>query len=358
MAVQVAASCYEMSIMKLDLFDYDLPPALIAQEPLTQRDASRMLVLHRGTGKIEHRKFLDLAEYIYPQDALVFNQSKVIKARLQGHRDTGGKVEIFLLQKVKNISEYEAVYEALVRATASQKAGMKVDFGSGRIQAQVLEQKPGDMVFLVHLKSRAEEWLQFAIEAVGQIPLPPYITRAAEENDSSRYQTIYAAEEGSVAAPTAGLHFTPNMSLKLAGQGTKLFYVTLHVGLGTFQPIKVENIEEHKMHTEYFSVPENLLDDTKKIRANGGRVIGVGTTSVRTLESVARGMKEKTNIYLKPGEEFLAVDGMLTNFHQAKSSLLVMLSAFVGREKLLDVYQEAIREKYRFFSYGDCMLVL
>lgn len=356
--MRAAALCYEMCIMKLDLFHYDLPPELIAQEPLEKRDASRMLVLHRETGKIEHRKFLDLPEYIRVNDALVFNKSKVIKARLQGHRDTGGKVEIFLLQKVKNISACEAVYEALVRATATQKAGMKVDFGNGRMQGTVFEQKPGEMVFFVHLKSREDEWLQFAIDAVGQIPLPPYITRAPEENDSSRYQTVYAADEGSVAAPTAGLHFTPHMSKKLAAQGTKLFYVTLHVGLGTFQPIKVENINEHKMHEEYFSVPENLWEETQKIRASGGRIIGVGTTSVRTLESVARGMKEKTNIYLKPGEEFLAVDAMLTNFHQPKSSLLVMLSAFVGRELLLETYQEAIREKYRFFSYGDCMLVL
>jgi len=345
--------------MKLDLFTYDLPPELIAQEPLEQRDASRMLVFDKNTGKIEHKKFQDLPQYVRPNDGLVFNKSKVVKARLLGVRDTGGKVEVFLLRKIEAFSSFEATYEALVKATAGNKIGIRFSIGNkNQLSGEVLAQKSGEMIFLVKMKTDGTLSLAEAIVMLGAIPLPPYINRAASRIDEDRYQTVYAEEEGSVAAPTAGLHFTPEVKEKLNKQGTQLFYVNLHVGLGTFQPIKVDDVNAHEMHEEFFSLPENLLQQCVDIRKQKGRVIAVGTTSVRTLESAARGMKNSTRLFLKPGEEFLAVDGIFTNFHQPKSSLIVMMSAFLGREKLLEIYEEAVKEKYRFFSYGDCMLVL
>jgi S-adenosylmethionine:tRNA ribosyltransferase-isomerase len=338
--------------MKLSDFDFHVPEELVAQRPLDQRSASRMLVLHRDSGKIEHRKFLDLPEYLTPGDTLVFNRSKVVKARLIGQRATGGKVEIFLLKK-----RGEGKFECLLKATAAAKEGLEVSFGD-ILSAKVLGRLPDGMTYEVEL-SAPDGRVDFWVEKFGRMPLPPYIRRDADGLDVGRYQTIYAAEPGSVAAPTAGLHFTDEVLASLKAKGIGAGFVTLHVGLGTFQPIKTENVEEHKMHEEAFSVEPGLLDSCKSARAEGRRVIAVGTTSVRALESAARGMEGTTDLFLKPGSEFKWVDALFTNFHQPKSSLIVMLSAFVGkRELLFEAYRQAVEERYRFFSYGDCMLVL
>ena len=334
--------------MKLQDLDYDLPEALIAQRPLPDREASRMLVLDRTTGRWEHRKFRDLPEYLTKNDYLVFNQSKVIKARLLGQRETGGKVEIFLLQNVA-----PGKYEALVKLTANQKEGVRFSVGN-KIRGKVLEQIENAR-FLVELKA---EDLEASIEELGHMPLPPYISREDDEFDKQTYQTVYAKNPGSVAAPTAGLHFTESMLGKLETKGVNLRWVTLHVGIGTFQPIKVENISEHKMHREYFEISPGLQSELKNAKANQKRIVAVGTTTVRTLESAARGITGSTEIFLKPGETFHWVGAMLTNFHQPKSSLIALMSGFVGRDLLMSGYEDAIREKYRFLSYGDCMLVL
>lgn len=338
--------------MKLEEFDFHVPEELVAQRPLEQRSGSRMLVLHRKSGVVEHRKFLDLPEYLGAKDILVFNKSKVIKARLIGQRASGGKVEIFLLKK-----RAEGKFECLVKATAAAKEGLEVSFGD-LLKAKILGRLPDGMSYEVELTA-PDGRLDFWIEKLGRMPLPPYIRREADGLDVGRYQTVYAEEPGSVAAPTAGLHFTSEMLETLRSEGVSLRFVSLHVGLGTFQPIKVENIDEHRMHDELFEVEKSLLEECKDARASGKRVIAVGTTSVRALESAARGLDGVTELFLKPGAEFKVVDAMCTNFHQPKSSLVVMLSAFVGsRELLLETYRKAVEEKYRFFSYGDCMLVL
>lgn len=338
--------------MKLSEFDFHVPEELVAQRPLDQRTASRMLVLHRGSGKVEHRKFVDLPAFLRERDTLVFNRSKVIKARLIGQRSSGGKVEIFLLRK-----RSDTRFECLVKATAAAKEGLEVDFG-GLLKARILGRLPEGMTYEVELTSE-DGRTDFWVEKLGRMPLPPYIRREADGLDVGRYQTVYAAEPGSVAAPTAGLHFSEDVLRAIRASGVKTSYVTLHVGLGTFQPIKVEDIEEHKMHEEHFSLEPGLLEELSQAKTGGGRVIAVGTTSVRALESAARGMEGSTNLFLRPGAEFRVVDALFTNFHQPKSSLVVMLAAFVGsKELLLEVYRKAVEEKYRFFSYGDCMLVL
>jgi S-adenosylmethionine:tRNA ribosyltransferase-isomerase len=334
--------------MKLKDFDFHVPEELVAQRPLEQRDGARMLVLDRKTGKIEHRRFLDLPEYFTREDLLVFNKSKVLKARLIGQRATGGKVETFLL---KNLGAGK--YECLVKATAAKKTGLEVSFGENLRGAVGLETAT-PMIYEVQLEAtdgRIDHW----IEQYGRIPLPPYIHRDADTADLGRYQTVYASELGSVAAPTAGLHFTDAMFAALKSKGIQTGEVILHVGLGTFQPIKVESIDDHFMHRESFYVSDELQAQLKA----AGRVVAVGTTSVRALESKARGFEGDTNLFLKPGEKFLAVDALFTNFHQPKSSLIVMLSAFAGSVELVrETYAKAVEEKYRFFSYGDCMLVL
>ncbi len=336
--------------MRLDDFNYELPEELIAQEPLAERDASRLLVLHRKTGQVEHRYFRDLPEYLDERDRLVFNQSKVVKARLKGVRETGGVVEAFLLRE-----QEPGIYEALVKCTASKKEGLRFTV-ENRIRAEILRALPGHGTFLVRLEA---DNLAAAIDAVGRVPLPPYIHRDPDAKDIQRYQTLYASEPGSVAAPTAGLHFTPAMFAALEARGVQKRFVTLHVGLGTFQPIKVENIEEHKMHSEFFHVSEELAKECAEARAKGFRTVAVGTTACRSIESAARGYRESTALYLMPGAEFYWVDALFTNFHQPKSSLVVMVSAFAGsREMILEAYAKAIEEKYRFFSYGDAMLIL
>lgn len=338
--------------MKLTDFDFHVPEELVAQRPLEQRDASRMLVLDRKSGRIEHRKFLDLPEYIGPSDLLIFNKSKVVKARLIGQRDTGGKVEIFLVRRLS-----ESRFECLVKATAAKKEGLEVHFGDA-MTARIMRASDSPMLYEVELMA-ADGRIDFWIDRYGRVPLPPYIHRDADGLDISRYQTVYAQEPGSVAAPTAGLHFTPQVLEKLKTKGVTIDYVTLHVGLGTFLPIKVDDINDHKMHQESFTIDSELKSRVASARTCGERVVAVGTTSVRALESAARGMESSTDLFLKPGAEFHWVDSLFTNFHQPKSTLVVMLAAFVGnRDLLLEAYAKAVEEKYRFFSYGDCMFVI
>lgn len=337
---------------KLSEFDFLVPEELVAQRPLERRDASRMLVLDRRSGRIEHARFLDIPSYIHAGDTMVFNQSKVIKARILGTRPSGGKVEVFLLRQLRGNS-----YECLVKLTAAQKQGVefRVDEGfRGRIGGTT----GNPMLYEVELETDSGT-VQEKIEQLGRVPLPPYIRREPDLQDLERYQTVYASISGSVAAPTAGLHFTPEVLAALRAKPVAMEYVTLHVGLGTFQPIKTEILDEHKMHVEEFSVPDELKGEKLLERRKSGRVVAVGTTSVRALESAARGMEEATDLFLRPGSEFKAVDALFTNFHQPKSSLVVMLAAFVGSKELLfEAYAKAVEEKYRFFSYGDCMLVL
>lgn len=338
--------------MKLSEFDFHVPEELVAQDPLETRDASRMMVVHRKERRIEHRRFSEISSYINRGDTMVFNQSRVIKARLIGNRDSGGKVEAFLLQAAGGNR-----FECLVKLTAAKKEGVEFTIADG-FKGKILSPVKDSMLYLVEFDTQGRD-LSSLIDAHGKVPLPPYIHREPTGADSGRYQTVYAAVPGSVAAPTAGLHFTDRVMDSLRAAGVGMEFVTLHVGLGTFQPIKVENIEAHQMHREFFSVPASIKGEQLLQKKRSGRIIAVGTTSVRALESAARGMEESTELFLKPGSEFLAVDVLFTNFHQPKSSLVVMLSAFVGdKDFLFEAYREAVAEKYRFFSYGDCMLVL
>jgi S-adenosylmethionine:tRNA ribosyltransferase-isomerase len=316
---------------------------LIAQRPLEERDGARMLILNRRTGEIQHRRFRDLPEFVTPADLLVFNKSKVLKARLVGKRETGGRVEVFLLRALS-----DARFECLVKATASRKEGMRVTFAPD-FRATIGRETANPMIFEVELATEGGISIEDAIDRYGRIPLPPYIHRDA----------VFADTPGSVAAPTAGLHFNEAMLARLKASGTRFGEVILHVGLGTFQPIKVEEIDAHEMHRESFSVPSSLKEEIKSTKAGGGRVMAVGTTSVRALESGARGENGDTTLFLKPGVPFHVVDSLFTNFHQPKSSLLVMLTAFVGDLSLVrETYAKAVEERYRFFSYGDCMLVI
>lgn len=338
--------------MQLVEFDYPLPEAQIAQQPLAERDASRMLVINRDQGTFEHAEFRQIARFLSPGDLVVFNESKVIHARLLGQRKTGGRVEIFLLKALK-----ANVFECLVRASASQKNGLEFTIGN-ELAGRVLEQLPNSISFAVEFDVHDPTELYAALESVGHVPLPPYIDREDQVSDRSRYQTVYAREPGSVAAPTAGLHYTPRILAELQEKGIETHFVNLHVGLGTFQPIKAENILEHRMHEESFFVPPSVTEAVLAAKAKGKRILAVGTTSARSLESAARGFRETTNLYLYPGQKFKWVNSMQTNFHQPKSSLLVMMAAFMGKDLLFRAYQEALQKQYRFLSYGDSMLVL
>lgn len=371
---------------ELSDFDYDLPEALIAQAPLAQRDGSRLLVLNRSTGAIQHSYFKKLvSDFLLPSDLLIFNQSKVVHARLLGERASGGKVEIFLLRQIsadstKGITDSAkkmvdsahrgtingssmidgspvGIFECLLRVTTANKIGLEFQLGSS-MAGKITGPGTTPTTFHVELRSLSGNSLESEIEKIGHVPLPPYIERADAEADRERYQTVYAKMRGSVAAPTAGLHFTEDTFAQLRQKGIEYDFVTLHVGLGTFQPIKVENLSEHKMHQEEFYLEPALWEKIQERKRIGGRIIAVGTTTVRSLESYARGKRGQTDLFLYPGEKFHIVDGMITNFHQPKSSLLVMLSAFAGRDNLLAAYRAAIQEQYRFFSYGDCMLVV
>lgn len=340
--------------MKTHDFWYDLPEELIAQTPLQQRDTSRLLVLNRKTGDIQHRHFYDIVDFLQPGDCLVMNDSRVLPARLLGHRPTGGAVEVLLLRDLGNKQ-----WECLCKPGRKMQLGSEVVFGEGELSATVSDVKEdGNRIITFHYDGIFLE----VLERLGKMPLPPYIK--AELDDQERYQTVYSREVGSAAAPTAGLHFTEELLQKIQNQSVKTAFVTLHVGLGTFRPVKAENILEHHMHSELCMLSEetaNILNETRK---SGGRIVCVGTTSCRTLESLVNddgsfSPKSKwTDIFIYPGYEFKAMDGLITNFHLPESTLVMLVSAFAGREHVLDAYKQAVDQKYRFFSFGDAMCIL
>ncbi len=339
--------------MKTSDFNYDLPQELIAQTPLDRRDGSRLMTLDKTTGEIGHHHFYDLPQFLRPGDCLVLNNSRVLPARLIGHRPTGGAVEILLL-----VDKGGDVWECLVRPGKKLREGARVTFGEGQLQAEVQEVLP-DGNRLVHFEYKGI-FLE-VLEELGRMPLPPYIK--AELKDQERYQTVYSKVVGSAAAPTAGLHFTPELLKQIETMGVKLCYVTLHVGLGTFRPVKEDEITEHEMHSEYCVIPRETADIINETKKNGGRVICVGTTSCRTLESWAAedgtmtATGGWTNIFIYPGYRFKVMDALVTNFHLPESTLIMLVSALAGREHVLNAYNEAVREKYRFFSFGDAMFI-
>lgn len=341
--------------MKTSDFFYDLPEELIAQDPLEDRTASRLLVLNRETGAIEHKIFSDVIDYLNKGDCLVINNTRVIPARLIGEKEgTGGKVEVLLLKRRAN-----DVWETLVKPGKKLKPGAKITFGDGRLRAEVLEVvEEGNRLVKFHYEGIFEEIL----DSLGEMPLPPYITHKLE--DKEMYQTVYAKFDGSAAAPTAGLHFTKELLNKIEEKGIKIASITLHVGLGTFRPVKVDDVNNHHMHTEWYEVNAEAADIINETKRNGGRVICVGTTSCRTIESVADEngyMKAKTgetDIFIYPGYKFKVMDGLITNFHLPESTLVMLVSAFAGKENVLAAYETAVKERYRFFSFGDAMILI
>lgn len=339
--------------MKTSEFDYYLPPELIAQSPVEPRDSSRLMVLHRATGSIEHRIFREIVEYIQPGDILVANQSRVIPARLYGHKiPTGGKVELLLLCR-----RGEKAWEALVKGK-KVKEGTRLWVGKGK------EGVEGVVLNITEAGTRLIEFeraIEPLIREIGTIPLPPYIHRPL--SDPERYQTVFGRVEGSVAAPTAGLHFTPELMRCIEDKGAKFLFVTLHIGLDTFKPVKEENVEEHKMHSEYCELDEKVAEEINQARREGRRIIAVGTTSVRVLETAAseegvRPFKGQTDLFIYPGYRFKVVDALITNFHLPRSTLIMLVSAFAGKDLIMRAYQEAIKLRYRFYSFGDAMLIL
>ena len=342
--------------MKTSDFDYELPRELIAQYPADRRDESRLLVVRRDGGALEHRRFRDVGEYFEPGDVLVVNESEVIPARLLGRRSGGGRAEMFLL---RDLADHR--WEVLVRPGARIREGAELSFGDGQLMARVEEVLP-DGKRVVSLSAPGD--VAAAAERLGAVPLPPYIDREPEPADSQRYQTVYARVPGAVAAPTAGLHFTEELLAELGAAGVATARLTLHVGIGTFRPVAVEDPADHRMENERFDVPVAAADEINEARDAGGKVIAVGTTSVRTLESVAgedghvEAGSGSTDLFIRPPCRFKCVDVLLTNFHLPKSTLLMLVSAFAGRERVLDAYAEAVRERYRFYSYGDAMLLL
>ncbi len=342
--------------MKKTDFYYDLPEGLIAQHPVEPRSASRMMTLDRNTGAVGHRHFYELGELLRPGDLLVLNDSRVLPARLYGERvGTGGFVEFLLLTQ-----HGDKYWEIICRPGKKCKPGAKFTFGNGRLNAEILEVlDDGNRM----VQFTCEGNFYTALEEVGQMPLPPYITEKLA--DKERYQTVYSRELGSAAAPTAGLHFTKEMLSDLAAKGIGIAYVTLHVGLGTFRPVKEEDILKHHMHSEHFLLPQETADAINRTKAAGGRVISVGTTSCRTLESAAqrcgsilRACEGDTDIFIYPGYTFRVIDGLITNFHLPESTLIMLVSAFTGYWNTMYAYREAVKEQYRFFSFGDCMCIL
>ena len=339
--------------MKTSDFDFELPEELIAQTPLEKRDTSRLLTLDKTTGETGHHHFYDLPSYLRPGDCLVLNNSRVLPARLIGHRPTGGACEVLLL-----VDKGDNVWECLVRPGRKLKPGAEVIFGEGQLRATVEEEvEDGKRLVRFHYQGIFLE----VLEQLGKMPLPPYIK--AELQDNERYQTVYSKVNGSAAAPTAGLHFTPELMQKIEEMGVKICYVTLHVGLGTFRPVKAEDISEHEMHSEFCMISQETADIINETKRNGGRVICVGTTSCRTVESFANEdgtMSERsgwTNIFIFPGYRFKVLDALVTNFHLPQSTLIMLVSALAGRENVLNAYREAVEEKYRFFSFGDAMFI-
>ena len=344
--------------MKTALFDYVLPPELIAQHPPERRELARMMVLHRDSEKIEHKAITDLVDYLHAPDVLVLNNTQVIPARIFGHKAaSGGKIELLLLEETK-----PAEWKVLMKTSRRPKVGDALELCSGKAHATMLyDGEQGEAV----LKIESDRPLMEILDEEGVPPLPPYIARKEQtreqiETDKERYQTVYAAEPGAAAAPTAGLHFTPELLQTLEDQRVKKAELTLHVGLGTFRPVSAEIITDHEMHHERYAISEKAAQTISTAKSAGGRVVAVGSTSVRTLESLPAiaAAEGATNIFIYPPYEFKTVDTILTNFHLPQSTLLMMMSAFATREQMLHAYEVAVREKYRFFSYGDCMLIL
>ncbi len=349
-------------------FYYDLPQELIAQDPLEDRSSSRLLVLKQGSGELEHRHFAEILEYLSPGDCLVINNTKVIPARLFGEKEgTQAKIEILLLKRREN-----DIWETLVKPGKKAKIGTRISFGDGLLTGEVVDiVEDGNRLIQFTYEGIFEEIL----DCLGQMPLPPYITHQLK--DKNRYQTVYAKHDGSAAAPTAGLHFTPELLDKIRAQGVNIAEVTLHVGLGTFRPVKVENVQEHHMHSEYYELDEEAAKIINETKRRGKRVICVGTTSCRTVESAAAKLQAETgeeqqssesmwvkscqgwtDIFIYPGYQFQVLDALITNFHLPESTLVMLVSALAGRERILAAYEEAVRERYRFFSFGDAMLIL
>ena len=339
--------------MRKSDFYFDLPEELIAQTPLERRDSSRLLHLDKVTGALEHRHFYELLDYLREGDCMVFNDSRVLPARLIGARPTGGSVELVLLRDLG-----EGRWECLSRPGRKTKPGTEILFGNGELKATVESVAEGGNRIV---RFDYEGIFLEVLERLGKMPLPPYIKE--ELQDSERYQTVYSREIGSAAAPTAGLHFTKDLMEKIAAKGVKLCYVTLHVGLGTFRPVKAEEIEDHEMHSEFCIIPEETARIVSETKKKGGRVIAVGTTSCRTLESFARedgslpATSGWTNIFIYPGYTFKCIDALVTNFHLPESTLIMLVSALAGREHVLHAYEEAVKERYRFFSFGDAMFI-
>lgn len=340
--------------MSLHDYYYDLPEELIVQDPLEDRSSSRLMVLNKETGDVEHHIFKDIIDYLNPNDCLVINDTKVLPARLYGSKvGTDAKIEVLLLKRHEN-----DVWETLVKPGKKCKPGAVISFGDGILTGEVIDVvEEGNRLIKFNYEGIFEE----VLDSLGEMPLPPYITHQLK--DKNRYQTVYAKHDGSAAAPTAGLHFTPELLKQIEEKGIKIAHVTLHVGLGTFRPVKVENILEHHMHSEFYMVDEKDAEIINQTKANGGRVISVGTTSTRTLETVTdeNGVVHAgsgwTQIFIYPGYKFKAIDCLITNFHLPESTLLMLVSALAGRENVLKAYEEAVKERYRFFSFGDAMFI-
>lgn len=344
-----------MENMKTSDFNFDLPQELIAQDPLEDRSSSRLLALNKTNGNIKHHHFKEVINYLNPGDCLVLNDTKVIPARLIGVKeDTGAHIELLLLKRREN-----DIWESLVKPGKKAKPGTKISFGDGLLKAEVLETvEEGNRLIQFTYEGIFEE----VLDQLGEMPLPPYITHKLQ--DKTRYQTVYAKYEGSAAAPTAGLHFTKELLHEIEKKGIEIAYVTLHVGLGTFRPVKVDNVLEHHMHSEYYHVSQEAADKINKAKESGHRVICVGTTSCRTIESAAdengrlQECCDNTEIFIYPGYKFKILDGLITNFHLPESTLVMLVSALAGKEHVLHAYEEAIKEKYRFFSFGDAMIIV
>ncbi len=340
--------------MKVSDFDFYLPEELIAQHPLEKRDTSRLMVLDKNTGKIEHKIFKDILDYLKEGDTLILNNTRVMPARLIGSKEgTGGKIEFLLLKRIEGDK-----WECLAKPGKSAKPGRRFEFGEGKLKCEVLEVlETGNRVIEFEYEGIFEE----VLDSLGEMPLPPYIHERLE--DRERYQTVYSKETGSAAAPTAGLHFTEELLKEIESKGVNVAYLTLHVGLGTFRPVKAETIDEHVMHSEFYQLSKETADIINNTKKNGGRVISVGTTSTRTLETIGdeNGMVREcsgwTDIFIYPGYKFKVVDNLITNFHLPESTLIMLVSALAGQEHVLNAYKEAVEEKYRFFSFGDAMFI-
>lgn len=341
--------------MRVDQFDFELPEELIAQTPLKDRDTSRLMVLNKKTGELTHEVFHNIINYLLPNDTLVLNNTKVMPARLMGQKpDTGASIEVLLLKQ-----EEQDCWETLVKPAKRVKLGTIVEFGDGRLKAECIG--TGDMGKRI-FKFIYEGIFYEVLDSLGEMPLPPYITEKLDDRD--RYQTVFAKEIGSAAAPTAGLHFTEELLNQIQEKGVKIAYVTLHVGLGTFRPVSVDSVEDHDMHAEFYQMSQETADILNATHELGGRIITVGTTSTRTLETIARdhgkfvACEGWTDIFIYPPYEFKGIDGMITNFHLPKSTLIMLISALAGKEHVMNAYHKAVEEKYRFFSFGDAMLII